>query len=230
MDSFDFDIVKAEKADAMLRYRVFGNLAKVFRVGEVCVVLLFLFWISPRVPSAVKISGEYLRQLSAVAVSPSFIFLLGNAIIVVLLAKSGQFSAQNSAGISAGTVICEEFLSSANGGKIGSESPPLSHEPEEIMYEDKQIISQRNEDSSGTGSIFAVKKVYQRTQSEKLKSCSENQSGVLRRSETEIYLKTVGQTDHLSNEEFRRTVEAFIAKQLKFHRQESVSIVPLNHS
>ncbi|GAB4847463.1 hypothetical protein Ancab_026520 [Ancistrocladus abbreviatus] len=40
----------------------------------------------------VKTSGEYFRQFSGVLISPLFVFLVGNAIVVTLIAKSGHFS------------------------------------------------------------------------------------------------------------------------------------------
>ena len=79
-------------------------------------------------------------------------------------------------------------------------------------------------------------KIYRRSQSEKLnRDRPEKSRGVLLRSETEkcqqimISGENRGKTwypeDDLSNEEFQRTIEAFIAKQQRFRRQESLAIV-----
>ncbi|XP_027362686.1 uncharacterized protein LOC113870294 [Abrus precatorius] len=68
----------------------------------------------------------------------------------------------------------------------------------------------------------ALQNVHRRSDSEKLKERNETVREELRRSETER--ENFYPQDKLSNEEFRRTIEAFIAKQTRLLREESLAI------
>lgn len=89
-------------------------------------------------------------------------------------------------------------------------------------------------------------KDLRRSKSEKLKMENieveveeEESDGKLRRSETEKWRKvanpgeipeeTLYIFDELSNEEFQKTIEEFIAKQIKFHQEEKLAIVLSSH-
>lgn len=108
-------------------------------------------------------------------------------------------------------------------------------EPERIVYQDKSNLSGL-ENTETIDAAFS-EKVLRRSQSEKMKVvCSEKKGRKLRRSETERCQKLVRSgdkispevVDELSNEEFQRTIEAFIAKQVKFHHEEKFAIVAPN--
>ncbi|XVF62069.1 hypothetical protein PTKIN_Ptkin08bG0187400 [Pterospermum kingtungense] len=234
MDSFGFDNVKAEKAKAMKRYNRLRSLAKVFHLLEVLLALLFLAWTFERVPFAVKISGEFVSQLGGVIASPLFVFLVCNVIIVTLIAKSGISSAVSNAD----SKLYEEVIKHAE-NRSKSESQP------KVVYQDKEIISEVNtctptceetepesksESESESESKVDNPRVYRRSKSEKL-ALRKSVKKELRRSETEKCRKieNTGEKliseDELSNEEFQRTIEDFIAKQLRFRREESMSIV-----
>ncbi|XP_022741799.1 uncharacterized protein LOC111293270 [Durio zibethinus] len=238
MDSFDFDNVKAEKVKAMRKYNRLRSLAEVFRFLELLLALLFLAWTFERVPLAVKISGEFFLKLGSVIASPLFVFFVCNVIIVTLIAKSGIFSAINNAD----SKLYEEMIKNAeNRSKSGSQ--------EEIVYQDKEIISEVNtctsnceemepesesesESESNSGAEVDNPRVYRRSKSEKLViKKSEEVKKKLQRSETQNCQKIENideklfPEDELSNEEFQRTIEDFIAKQLRFRRAESLSIV-----
>ncbi|GMH06495.1 hypothetical protein Nepgr_008335 [Nepenthes gracilis] len=237
MDAFDFNSVKVEKATAMLRFRRIRRIARLLRFVELCAALGLLSWISARLPSAVKISGEFLRQISGILVSPLFVFVVGNAIVVTLIAKSRQFAKSIS---NAESEFCEDLRSDI--------SDAVPHpEPEEIVYQDKEIICEenanpsKNEDSisSAKDTEFGDAKGYRRSQSENFERETDGEmkpTEKLRRSETDICRKRgndgeesveelVYPEDGLSNEEFQRTIEAFIARQVKFHREESQAVV-----
>ncbi|XP_070035764.1 uncharacterized protein [Nicotiana tomentosiformis] len=220
---------------------------KVLRIVELCFVLLLLSWISTRLPFAVKISGEYFRQLIGVLLSPCFIFILCNFIVLTLLLKSGGlFSGDYSSTFRNvdETELYDSFL------KKSEFSSNFSSEKEdvEIVYEDKQMIfeksSVKNEDSRGSDEEPEMAKVkameskgpIRRTQSENLDRKSVEEICVkFRRPETEKCVKvensgevspsteTAYGVDGLSNEE--KAIEKFIAKQVKFHQQEKLAIV-----
>ncbi|KAJ7953038.1 tRNA-methyltransferase non-catalytic subunit trm6MTase subunit [Quillaja saponaria] len=261
MDAFDFDNVKAEKASAMRRYNLLQTIAKLFRTVEICIAVVILSWIFTLLPLAVKISGEYARRLYGLIGSPLFVFIIGNAIIITLVAKSGLVNGETSGSDNAETEIYEEFLKNSGGDatKSPSETDNPSREPEEFEYHDKQIISELNlnvtshmlEDQAEIDTCTVkdreteidldFPKVYRRTQSEKFKPNNTMESKrELRRSETEKFLNNANSghnppenlypEDNLSNEEFQRTIEDFIAKQMKFLREESLAIVVKSQS
>ncbi|KAK3005168.1 hypothetical protein RJ639_015639 [Escallonia herrerae] len=247
VDIFDLHNVKAEKSYAMLLYRRLRDIAKLFRLAELCFLLVLLSWTSARLPFAVRISGEYFRYLISVVVSPLFIFLLGNVIVLILLAKSGELTVDSSASNNDEADLYEELMRAGeNGMSTGPDGSPPVPEPEEIVYQDKQMICEVNLNTSVTTTatkncdeiscddtiVADNAKAYRRSQSENLKKppCEK-----LRRSETDICRKVsdsgerppeaAEMVDHLSNEEFKRTIEAFIAKQVRFHKEEKLAIV-----
>lgn len=134
-----------------------------------------------------------------------------------------------------------------------------SHATKEMEYQDKEIISQVNNttqtDKNGDGAVDMElysssdsdsdtdshnPRVYRRSKSEKLerKPAEKVKAKKLRRSETEKCMNAVKSTggeglcpeDELSDEEFQRAIDEFIAKHLRFRREESLAVVLQNHS
>ncbi|KAF6166695.1 hypothetical protein GIB67_005557 [Kingdonia uniflora] len=220
--SFNFDNVKAEKTQAMLRYNRLRKIGNLFRLIELFVALFLFSWFTFRLPFAFKISTDYFRQLYIVLFSPRFVFFVGNLIVVTLFVKSGQFSGQgsNSAG---GSDLYDEFvMNRVHRHNVAVETP---------VFQDKEIVCE------AVDTVVVDRKVFRRSQSEDMKKsfCVEKPKRELRRAETEVRRKVdvsdecVSDSDEeMSNEEFQRKIEAFIAKQVKFHRQESMAIVELN--
>ncbi|XP_058775716.1 uncharacterized protein LOC131649990 [Vicia villosa] len=194
MEAFNF---KAEKR-TMSTYNIFTGITKTLRLLELCLVLLFLFWILNRLPFALRISADFLR-------SPLFIFALSNAIIVALLAQSDLRSADSASPVE-----------------------------ERLECQDKQIRETCTEDVDScavtvtdSGNLREI--VYCRSQSlpEITNGEGENENDTstrkLQRSETEMKVRGIlYPQDKLSNEEFQRTIEAFIAKQMRFLREEEL--------
>ncbi|KAM4128682.1 hypothetical protein ACJW30_02G185200 [Castanea mollissima] len=219
------------------------RISDLFRYAEICLAVVLFSWTFTRLPFAVKLSGEYFRQLSAFVSSPLFVFVLCNIIIFTLIVKSGYFSAQKPVADNAETEIYEEILKhGCDSTEQPSETDPsVETEPLGlVVYQDKQMVFEEKKSTlRGEAEMGSDSKVCRRTQSEKFeRESSKKPREKLRRSETEKYMK-VAQSDEnlaeeeypkLSDEEFQRTVEAFIAKQSKFHRQESFAIVVSNHS
>ncbi|KAF2302332.1 hypothetical protein GH714_034127 [Hevea brasiliensis] len=134
---------------------------------------------------------------------------------------------------------------------------PPSHATEEIECQDKEIISQVNaitqtgedDDDVVEMDLYSFSdshletdsgnpRVCPRSKSEKLrKKCAEKvKAKKLRRSETEKCMNAVKFTDcesfcpenELSDGDFQRAVDEFIAKHLRFRRQESLAVVHHN--
>ncbi|KAM1151787.1 hypothetical protein FF1_034486 [Malus domestica] len=226
MDSINFYDIKAEKANAILKYRQLRKIAKLFRLIEVLAVLLLLSRFSVQLPQAVKNSASYFKDISGFMVSPRFVFVVGNVIVIILYAKSGRFSAKDSSTDSSGGDLYEEFVqNSEKNQKLRGDG---------IEY---QAIKKRPEDSivSEQAPHTSEVKKFTRSQSENLeRAVCKSSRHLLKRSETEKFKenvqsggKLVGSVypeDGMSNEEFRSKVESFIARQQKFRLQEEFSV------
>ncbi|KAL4318630.1 hypothetical protein GQ457_18G017170 [Hibiscus cannabinus] len=221
MDGFD---VKLEKRNAALKHRRLRKVASLLRFVEFCVVLILMSRFTVHLPVVVKSSGEYFQGLSMVLVSPRFVFIVGNVIVIILFVKAGQFSPQDP---TSGTDLYDEFVER-------SKKNQMIHRYG-IEYREKQ--SKKTVDEEKKLSLYVhttskgMIKSYRRTQSENLnrKNCNKA-CKQLRRSRSEKYIKHSDSNekmakssypeDGLSNEQFRNTVEAFIARQKKLLREE----------
>ncbi|KAF7840980.1 uncharacterized protein G2W53_003278 [Senna tora] len=258
MGSIKSNNLKAEKAKAIYKHRMLRRIASLFRFVEVSVILVLILRLSIQLPIVVKNSSEYFRDFSIFLVNPRFVFLVGNAIIIMLLALSGQFSHQTSASSNSQPGFYEEFIQNSTKNlekqsiktEYGMKSQRIDEDqinnfPEKQMrntekrdgnyveYEENQSAKQiiRTEDNNREkqskkteeANMSLEMKVYRRCQSGNL-SCvmqSERSQPVLRRSETENNRKRDSYPeDGMSNEEFRRTIEAFIERQQKLRREE----------
>lgn len=243
MDAFDFGTEKMENR-VILIFHSFKSVAKLFRIVELRVGVFVLLWSSTRLPFVVKISGEYFRQLISIILSPLFIFLISNVIVLTLFFKSGRFNGDSSTiSNNTETELYDSFIEkeecSGNFTAGNSSSAPAR---EQTVYQDKQTILEVNaqeSDGSEETETETEKDFYsqipRRTKSAKFERGSNKEIyGKLRRSETEMYRKidnsvdpseTVYPVDELSNEEFQKAIEDFIARQIKFHQEEKLAIV-----
>lgn len=217
MEEFLF---KAEKSNAISRYNLFTTISKTLRLIELCILLLLLSWLLTRLPFAFSLSAQFLRKLFAFAASPLFVFAVSNAIIAALLAQSRHFSAQHSPADG----LYRHLLNSRHAPPSQPHAPPPSPE-----FHDKLVIAESVRDCPPADPGLGAK--YRRSQSEKLKGEAGKtpRRRQLRRAETEKRREDSPEIlypqDKLSNEEFQRTIEAFIAKQLRFLREEESSAI-----
>ncbi|XP_027355028.1 uncharacterized protein LOC113864957 [Abrus precatorius] len=231
MDSFSFNNLQAEKANAIIKHRKLRRITSLLRFVEVCAVLLLISRFSLKLPVAVKSSSEYFRDLSLFMNSPRFIFLIGNVIIITLFA---QFSAQGSERNVPESDLYQEFIKNT---KNQGDPEKQKIKTEDVIDEDKRKYPETEKQRMKTGEAnIGLEKRYRRCQTEIL---SEKRRRVLRRCDTEINKKSVERErdsrkdvaricypeDKMSNEEFRRTVEAFIAKQQRMQREEDYHLV-----
>ncbi|XP_050230958.1 uncharacterized protein LOC126679975 [Mercurialis annua] len=227
MDSFHISNIKLEKANAIKKHRQIQKIATFFRFIEICLVLALVSRFSVKLPVAVKNSGEYFKDLTVFLVSPRFIFILGNAIVVILFVKSGHFSGQDSNGENSRTDFYEEFVQN-------SEKSQVMHRYEDENRGKKQRTYVQQIVPEKTCASLEIKN-YQRSQSEKLEQASRNKScRELRRiasencreivDSSEVWMKIPYPEDNMSNEEFRSAVEDFIARQKRIRRDEENSV------
>ncbi|KAK1301827.1 hypothetical protein QJS10_CPB12g00040 [Acorus calamus] len=210
---FGFNSVKAEKSTAMKRYRRIQKLRNLFRAAELLSAVVFFSWFSLRIPFAARIAGDYLRRLSSLLVSPRFVFLLGNAIVLTLFAKSGQICSSTSASDAGGGD--RDFY----GEIVNSQQ---SAAPEEVVYHDKGVCEE------SVSPVPDRKQPYGRSMSEEGASADhlkEACSELGRKAEAEAKMEEEAEVG-MSNEEFRRTIEAFIEKkQINFQREELMAVI-----
>ncbi|CAJ2679312.1 unnamed protein product [Trifolium pratense] len=223
MESFSFNL-QAEKTNAILKHRKLQRVTTLLRLVEVCVVLVLISRLSLKLPVAVRNSSEYLRDLSVFINSHYFVFLIGNVIIITLFAQSS------------GKNIPRETEHDDFYEKLVQKSVKYE-EKERIIKDDsrkegdsiekKKIDDVEEKMKTKTG----VKKgyCYRRCETEILKKrrrvlqrCESENSGrksiepaPVSSAEDEM-VRISYPEDEMSNEEFRRTVEAFIAKNRGF--------------
>lgn len=232
-------------------------ITNIFRLLEVCVVLILISRASFHVPVAIKNSGDYFRGFSIFMVSPRFVFVMGNIIIITLFAKSGQFSSHGTKSNNSESDFYHQFIQNiTKHQKIKEQnnfpqkqSIKTEHEGKQKYLENESIrnkdhkndqrkiikeeiknypeIIKKNEADQGKIKRLVDRKCldYRRCETEKSMEVKREKHGsVLRRSETEKIISSY-EEDGMSNEEFRRTVEEFIARQQKMRREEEYSIV-----
>nr|XP_009781460.1 PREDICTED: uncharacterized protein LOC104230372 isoform X1 [Nicotiana sylvestris]XP_016512817.1 PREDICTED: uncharacterized protein LOC107829865 [Nicotiana tabacum] len=205
MDSF-----KVENKSNILRYKT------LFHFIELFIFLVIISRFSTQLPLTFKLCIEYFKALFIILISPIFIFVLGNAIVIILfLIKSCHLSTK-------------EYGSIVNDPKVFR--PHLWNytkfvvtvkDPKDELYKDSICISSGRE----------VERKICRSQSENytrnLSYAEERPNNrVLRRSAT-IACRRYGEKPaaEMSSEEFRHTVEAFIARQQRFLREEESSAI-----
>ncbi|KAM7250754.1 hypothetical protein ACFE04_022637 [Oxalis oulophora] len=226
-----------KKAKAIQRFNRLKSIASVFRTLEIALALILFSWLVNRVPLAVKLSLHFLRQSSSVITSPLFVFAVSNFIIFALIAKSRDKSHSDDLydDIIRNTSV-PVAADNSSSGKEEVEDEDKDKDEDEVVYQDKEIISEVNTcdvaivrtcDVNDVAEENYPPPVYGRSKSEKFE-VTKIDDIVLRRSETEKHAPATAtaaeeEEEEMSNEEFQRTIEDFIAKQLKFRRQESVN-------
>ncbi|XP_047326671.1 uncharacterized protein LOC124930363 [Impatiens glandulifera] len=203
MDSFGISNIHIEKSNPIFRYETQKKIEALFRLIEMILLLLVVSSFSSHIPATFKISGDYFRSLFGIILSPQIVFLIGNIFVVVLFMKSGFFSSSN---------MNERIHTDFYHGyvKIGEKNVTF------------------NEQKQSSLDIARVKDIpkkkerkIERSLSEKItkRIDGENTGRQLRRSATENCRKVKCPEEEMNGEEFRQTVEAFIARQQRFLRE-----------
>lgn len=246
-------------AGAALRLRL---LYRMLRVGELLALVAFLSWTSSRVPSA---AAAVLRLAGSLLLNARFVFVLGNAIVLLLFALSRRdlsASSNNQQQTSTGsatatppqpqaapTVASASFPAFATPAPTPSGTlleevasfatpaapPPAPMEALELAAAPAAPAAAAFEDKPAVR-VSKLARAPRRSRSEKMgqRLARRAVSPELRRSESENGRRrrsSVTARDAQAcwgmddADEFRRTVEAFIAKQTRFHREESMAVV-----
>lgn len=235
MDPFEFNNVKAEKAQAMRNY----NRQKMLKKLEVFTALALMAWSSYNyIPVAVKITADFLGHNVAVFGQPLYVFIAINMLIVIISVLSLQKPAKQD--------FYDEYVSITKRSSTATSAKDDQKPAPEVTVSDNQIACVDNvvnspvdqdkaaaaaavllEDCevpkravSAVGTVTEAKE-YRRTRSERLDR-KGNRRELLRRSETLIKpadqdneRRRSSEMDDLSSEEFRMTIETFIASKKK---------------
>ncbi|CAN4112383.1 unnamed protein product [Withania somnifera] len=226
MESLKFQNVKLEKANAVLRYKKRQRVTTLFGFIELCIFFIIVSRISTQLPLNFKLTTEYFKGLRLPLISPRLVFVLVNAIVIILFIKSGHSSAKDGSPTNVEIDLYEQKYSMNEENTYCEQSKKQSVLVEEAYYE--QVKKQ---------SILAVEKRIPRSHSGNSLCLSHDEKKPRKkmiRSATVGCLKALNTTkrkitsypeDGMSNDEFRKTVEAFIARQQRFLKEQEFSDV-----
>ncbi|XP_015068771.1 uncharacterized protein LOC107013355 [Solanum pennellii] len=219
MESLNFHNIKSEKANAMIRYKKRQRVTMFFRFIEFCIFFVVISRFSTQLPL------NYFKGFDFTLVTPRFVFVLVNAIVIILFFKS------NSSTDSIKFDLYDEYTQKYS-----------------IYYEQSKkqsiAVKEANCDQQRKQSIVAERRLEKRIH----RSHSENTLCLahdekksrkrMNRSATVGCLKNIDTDsvkpamttksysypeDGMSNGEFRKTIEAFIARQQRLLKEEEFS-------
>ncbi|KAM0843981.1 hypothetical protein ACQ4PT_057359 [Festuca glaucescens] len=235
---------------AALRLRL---LFRMLRVGELLALLAFLSWSSSRAPSvaaAVRVAGS-------LVFSPRFVFVLGNAIVLLLLARSRRerdpslvsFSNHPATGVAIDKIPLAPAAASFPAYAATTTPTPENEGPMVVaavvrpamttstVFEEEEVKPPQPAAAVAACVVFNKAHAPRRSRSEKMsphcvggsKRAASPEQPAMRRSESDNGCRrrssasardVAGWAGTEDAEEFRRTVEAFNAKQTRFRREE----------
>ncbi|WMV13079.1 hypothetical protein MTR67_006464 [Solanum verrucosum] len=266
MESLNFHKIKLEKANAMLRYKKRQSVTIMFRFIEFCIFFAIISRFSTRLPLSFKLSIDCFKGLGVTLISPRFVFVLGNTIVIILFLKSGHSSGStNNVKMDLYEQKCSMNYEKSNKQRKVVEKPYCEQskkQGKQSILVEKSYCEQRKKqgkqsilveksyreqskkqsiaieeaycEQSKKQSILIqrqlVEKKLNRSHSESFTSLchDEKPRKELIRSATVGCLKVIRTNsvksvdDGMSSEEFRNTVEAFIARQQRFLREEEL--------
>ncbi|CAA0819532.1 Unknown protein [Striga hermonthica] len=215
------DSLKQEKEKAMASFNRFRRFADLWQFFEVLLVLGLISWSSGRAPGVARAAGGCLADFSNYLLNHHIVFLIGNAIIVLLVALCRNTDASVAA--SGGGSFYDDYVRYNEAAAAVQHDPPPPRVVESVGGGggEKQLVAENPPfDDVAEAIEKAARQIerFQRTQSEKLRrEISALTPRELRRSETESRRKEdleyrAPEIESLSNEEFQRIVDAFIDK------------------
>ncbi|KAM3376999.1 hypothetical protein P3S68_009412 [Capsicum galapagoense] len=210
--------IKLEKTKAMVSYKRRQRMTMLFRFIEFCIFLVIMSRFSTQFPFGFKLSTDYFKGVGVTLISPLFAFVLGNAIVIILFLKSGQSSAK----VDSIKIDLYEQKCWVN-KEVYCEQ--IEKQRKQSIHVEKAYCEQSKKQSILRQKQLAEKKL-DRSHSDSFTSLSHDEKPrrELVRSATVGCLKDniKSMEDEMSNEEFRTTVEAFIARQQRFLREEEL--------
>nr|XP_033509550.1 uncharacterized protein LOC117274393 [Nicotiana tomentosiformis] len=203
------NLFKVEKSN-ILRYKT------LFHFIELFIFLVIISRFFTQLPLAFKLCIEYFKGLFITLISPIFIFVLGNAIVIILFLLKCCHSST------------KEHGSTINDHKILR--PYLWDYTEFIVVFNDPKIELCKECMCISSGREVERKIY-RSQSEnltrKLSYVEERPNNRVLRQSATVACRRYSEKPvaEMSSEEFRHTVEAFIARQQRFLREEEFAAI-----
>ncbi|KAK9074046.1 hypothetical protein SSX86_006642 [Deinandra increscens subsp. villosa] len=209
--------IKTEKANAIFKYQTIQKITKLFQFMEVFFFFAMISRFSSQLPPAVNaviavnVSVDYFRGISFTLFSyfsPKFMFVIGNLLILILFFKSRVDKIGDGKGNGNGTAdLCYEFVKSYDMSVI---SYPTSEEDLIVASNKRRFCRSKSENPM-------------RTKGREKQTHRELRRSVTEISRSEKFGGGDGGTAAVDGDEFRRTVEAFIARRQKLLRDEEFS-------
>ncbi|CAI9753421.1 unnamed protein product [Fraxinus pennsylvanica] len=241
MKSGVFSNAKFEKAKTIARFNSYRKIAKPFRFLQVSVVCALVFWSLTYIPTAVRISGEWLLKLCAYLFNYHVVFLNAIILLIFVLCRQNEVSRNHSA---AGDLVHDFVKHSEVHPRLSSVSIFVSENelipPEMVVEEeggggDEDIEEKRilctDYDPNSVANCDEITMAIEKATKE-IKRFQRIQSPQKpQRSKTENLRMTplVGaEIERLSNEEFQRTVQTFICRHHKLFLEQKLAESNLN--
>ncbi|XP_022899323.1 uncharacterized protein LOC111412622 [Olea europaea var. sylvestris] len=232
MDSCSFhNNIKVEKANAIRKYRRLEKISAMLRFIELGIFFVILTRFSTQLPFVFKVPSEFFQGLYVTLISPRFVFVLGNVILVVLLMQSGQFTPKDGDKNSNKVDFYDEYMkncrknqqkqqisSTHEGRKVTSlsrERKIQKFHPENLerMHQEEPHRHELKQSTTGT---------CRKSVNHSHNPIYQNGKLVL---ESKKRMDASYAEDEMSSDEFRRTVEAFIARQQRILREHEILTV-----
>lgn len=241
MKSGVFNNAKFEKAKTIARFNSFRKITEAFRFLHVSVVCVLVFWSLTHTPTAVRITGEWLLKQCAYLFNYHLVFLNAIILLIFVLCRQNEVSRNHSA---AGDLLHDYVEHSEVHPRLSSVSISVTEneliQPEMVIEEqggsgnediEEERILCADYDANSVAKCDEITMAIEKAARE-IKRFQRIQSlRKLRRSETNNSRMTplVGaEIERLSNEEFQRTVQAFICKHRKLFLEQKLAESNLN--
>nr|XP_043622013.1 uncharacterized protein LOC122593648 [Erigeron canadensis] len=212
------DNVKIEKANAIYEYNnnKLQRFTTLFRFIELIIFLIVISRLPIQLPFNINVSTDLLKGISF---SSKYVFVLGNMIILILLFKSRVVeNGDHNDKID----VYDEYVRSCEKRVVHNSTTISTCETNNLVSSNDRKICR-----SQSGSMVKVKCQHNRVYKKLRRSVTDKKivksvdGGGGGGGETVVVSK-----DELSSDEFRRTVEAFIARQQQSLRDEELAPVP----
>ncbi|KAK4740184.1 hypothetical protein R3W88_003881 [Solanum pinnatisectum] len=243
MESLNIHNIKLEKANAMLRYKKRQRVTTLFRFIEFCIFLAIISRFSTQLPLNFNLSKDYFKGLGVTLISPRFVFVLGNTIVIILFLISGQSSTKDASTNNVKIDMYDEFKQKCSMNKETNCEQRKKQRKQSIALEEAYCEQSKKQRKQSILLERQLEKKIHRSHSDNSLSLSHDEKKPrkkLTRSATVRSRKVIDADgvkptmtktttsypeDEMSNDEFRKTVENFIARQQRFLRDEEFSAV-----
>ncbi|XP_059314262.1 uncharacterized protein LOC132065053 [Lycium ferocissimum] len=232
-----------EKANAMLRCKKRQRVIKLFRFIEFSIFFIIISRFSTQLPLSFKLSTDYFKGLGVTLISPRFVFVLGNAIVIILFLKSGQSSTKDDSTNDVKVDLHDEYKQKCSMNKEVHYAQSKNQGKQSILAEEAYCEQSKKQRKQSILVERQIEKKIHRSHSDNAICLSHDEKKPrkkLNRSATVGCRKVINADsvkptmtmtttsypeDEMSSDEFRKTVENFIARQQRFLREEEFSAV-----